>query len=219
MQRHFIGLKNIPWNYILTYFGGKKSLFRIYQDIFLGRIGQEINTSVIEIGGELSYNHRRFFPKATSFKITNVNRDFEEYLDITNMTLENESQECYLCSSVLEHVFHFQKGIDEMARTLKKGGKLIITVPFAYPIHDEVDYWRFTLDSFREILKDFELNSFTNLGGKFSVFTVELQRPKGSKRLKHILFKILGTTCFVIGKILERQDNFPCGYAILATKK
>jgi len=219
MQQGFIGLKDIPWSYLLKYFRTTKSLLRIYQDLFVLGFGRSFDGNVIEIGGEVHYNHSAFFPKARSFRVTNVNRNFEEYLDITDMTLPDDSQECYLCVSVLEHVFEFEKGISEMKRTLKSGGKLIIVVPFAYPIHDEVDYWRFTPDSLGKLLEGFELENLIALGGKYSTFASVLQRPKGALRWRYFPQKLLGYIFLVVGKFFERQDEFPSGYGICAVKK
>lgn len=219
MHQDFIGLKDISWGYLFKYFKTSKSLFRIYQDLFISRTGKDFEGKVIEIGGEARYNHSVFFPKSSSFRVTNVNRDYEEYLDITNMTLPDNSEECYLCVSVLEHVFEFEKGISEMKRTLKKGGKLIVVVPFSYPIHDEVDYWRFTPDSLGKLLEGFELETFTAFGGKYSTFACVLQRPKGALKLKYLPQKLIGFFFIVLGKIVERQDGFPLGYGVCAVKK
>jgi ubiquinone/menaquinone biosynthesis C-methylase UbiE len=44
-----------------------------------------------------------------------------------------------ICISVLEHVFEYDKAINEIERVLKPGGKLLLTVPFGFPHHDKVD--------------------------------------------------------------------------------
>lgn len=50
-----------------------------------------------------------------------------------------------LCSEVLEHLREPERAIAEMARVLRPGGSLLLTVPFAYPVHEApVDYQRFT---------------------------------------------------------------------------
>lgn len=219
MHQNFIGLRNIPWNYLTKYFTTPKSLFRIYQDQFVSKIGKDLTDSVIEVGGETKYNHSSLFPNAKSFKVTNVNRDYEDFLDITKITLPDNSEDCYLCVSVLEHVFEFREGISEMRRTLKQGGRLIIVVPFSYPIHDEVDYWRFSPDSLRKLLDGFELEDFTVLGGKYSTFANVLQRPKRDISVKYLLMKLVGLAFLFFGKIREKHDGFPLGYGVCAIKK
>jgi len=218
-QQYFIGLKSIPWSYLFHYFKATRSLLRIYQDNFVSNIGRDFTGSVIEIGGENEYNHKALFPKSNVFKVTNVNRTYEEYLDMTAMSLPDNSQECYLCVSVLEHVFEFEKGISEMKRTLKRGGKLIIVVPFSHPIHDEVDYWRFTPDSLKKLLDGFELETMATLGGKYSTIASVLQRPKGTLTVRNFSQKVLGFIILMLGKFLEKQDGFASGYGVCAVKK
>ena len=57
----------------------------------------------------------------------------------------NGSFDTVLCTQVLEHVPDPKSLVNEMARVLRPGGHLIVTVPFSYRLHSEpYDYWRFT---------------------------------------------------------------------------
>ena len=57
-----------------------------------------------------------------------------------------EEHDIVLCLDVMEHIFNINKFKDQLASSVKNGGTLILSVPFAYPIHgwDYNDYWRFT---------------------------------------------------------------------------
>ena len=58
-----------------------------------------------------------------------------------------------LCTSVLEHVHDAEAAVTEIARILKPGGRLIITVPFLYPTHEApYDFWRTTHWGLRSVL-------------------------------------------------------------------
>jgi SAM-dependent methyltransferase len=58
-----------------------------------------------------------------------------------------------LCTSVLEHVDNVEEAIAEIARTLRPGGRLVITVPFLYPTHEApYDFWRTTHFGLRTLL-------------------------------------------------------------------
>lgn len=59
--------------------------------------------------------------------------------------------ELIICSEVLEHVFHYQRLIDNMYRHLAPGGILFISVPFAHEVHGWAynDYFRFTDQALR----------------------------------------------------------------------
>lgn len=55
--------------------------------------------------------------------------------DITAIPAPNASFDAILCSEVLEHVPEPTHALDEFARLLKPGGKLILTAPFGSNVH------------------------------------------------------------------------------------
>lgn len=55
--------------------------------------------------------------------------------DITAIPEPNAAFDAILCSEVLEHVPEPTKALDEFARLLRPGGKLILTAPFASLVH------------------------------------------------------------------------------------
>jgi SAM-dependent methyltransferase len=55
--------------------------------------------------------------------------------DIVAIPAADESYDAILCSEVLEHVPEPTLALDEFARLLKPGGKLILTAPFASLVH------------------------------------------------------------------------------------
>ena len=79
--------------------------------------------------------------------------------DIHNLPFENDSREAILCLAVLEHVENPIRAVDELHRTLKPGGKLLIYVPFLFYYHAHEgyygDYWRFTYDTMKMFSKNF----------------------------------------------------------------
>ncbi|MBI5215711.1 MAG: methyltransferase domain-containing protein [Ignavibacteriae bacterium] len=64
---------------------------------------------------------------------------------ITDIPLPENSFDIIFCTEVLEHVSDTYKAFSELSRILRPSGKLIITTPFAYPLHEEpYDYQRLT---------------------------------------------------------------------------
>lgn len=60
-----------------------------------------------------------------------------------------------LCTEVLEHTRQPVQVMHEVARLLKPGGHLILSVPFIYPIHEAPhDYWRFTAHGLAALCRD-----------------------------------------------------------------
>jgi SAM-dependent methyltransferase len=58
-----------------------------------------------------------------------------------------------LCTQVLEHVHDAEAVVSEIARILKPGGRVIITIPFLYPTHEApFDFWRTTHLGLRSVL-------------------------------------------------------------------
>lgn len=68
------------------------------------------------------------------------------HVDLNEPTgLADSSFDTILSSSVLEHIWKHDVVWREMARTLKPGGHLILTVPFVYALHEAPhDYFRWT---------------------------------------------------------------------------
>ena len=65
------------------------------------------------------------------------------------------SFETVLATEVLEHVLAPADVLREMARVLKPGGRLLLTVPFVVPLHEmPSDYYRFTPFSLRRLVED-----------------------------------------------------------------
>lgn len=56
-----------------------------------------------------------------------------------------------LCTEVLEHVARWDRAFSNLASLVARGGRIIVTTPFVYPLHEEpYDYWRPTPHAVRE---------------------------------------------------------------------
>ena len=65
----------------------------------------------------------------------------------------------------LEHVEYPHKAVEEAYRILKPNGVLIISSVMNFPIHDHPhDYWRYTPEAFKSLLKPFS-SSFVGSAG------------------------------------------------------
>lgn len=77
-------------------------------------------------------------------------------LDLENIALPDKTVGTALCICTLEHVEHPRKAIREIHRVTQLGGIVIIVVPFFFKIHNyPKDYWRFTPDCLKSLLKQF----------------------------------------------------------------
>lgn len=67
------------------------------------------------------------------------------YFDGTHIPLETESVDAVLCTEVLEHAVDPEMLTAEMFRVLRPGGRVCITVPFIWGLHEvPYDFRRFT---------------------------------------------------------------------------
>jgi SAM-dependent methyltransferase len=90
----------------------------------------------------------------------------------TDMPLPDSCFNVVLCTEVLEHVSDSYKAFRELARLLKPGGILIVTMPFTYPLHEEpYDFVRFTPYQIRECAKsnDLQVLELTTSGNEIEV--------------------------------------------------
>jgi SAM-dependent methyltransferase len=65
-----------------------------------------------------------------------------------------------LCTEVLEHVLDWPAAWTNLGRLLAPGGRLIITCPFIYPLHEEpYDFWRPTPHALRRFAERYGLQT------------------------------------------------------------
>jgi SAM-dependent methyltransferase len=77
-------------------------------------------------------------------------------LDLHDINLKSGTVGTVLIMDTLEHVEYPRKAIEESYRILNQKGILIISSVMNFPIHDyPKDYWRFTPEAFRSLLRDF----------------------------------------------------------------
>jgi SAM-dependent methyltransferase len=78
-----------------------------------------------------------------------------------------------LCTQVLEHIYNQTGVIVECYRTLRKGGHLILTIPFTWELHEEPhDYFRLTKYGLRKMCEDagFTVVYIKANGGKWAAY-------------------------------------------------
>jgi len=80
----------------------------------------------------------------------------DRLLDLHALDLPADTAGTILCFDTLEHVEYPHRAVEEMFRVLQPGGLLAITSVMDFHIHDHPhDYWRFTPDAFRSLLRPF----------------------------------------------------------------
>ena len=92
--------------------------------------------------------------------------------DAAQTPFESESIDAIVCDNVLEHTPNPQAVVAEMLRVLKPGGQVYVAVPFVIPYHSSPgDFYRWTEEGLRELLKDFEEKELKIQYGPSAAFT------------------------------------------------
>jgi hypothetical protein len=89
----------------------------------------------------------------------------DKILNLHSIELPSETVGTVLLMDTLEHVEFVRKAVEEVHTILKNNGMVIASSVMNFPIHDyPYDYWRFTPEAFRSILKPFD-SSFVGFVG------------------------------------------------------
>jgi SAM-dependent methyltransferase len=112
-------------------------------------------------------------------------RDADFIADLHALPIAAASFDFVLCTEVLEHVAEPERALAEIARILRPGGGLLLTVPFVFELHEEPhDHWRFTKHALRNLLEaaDFDVGAIEPLTGWFSTLAQMLRHGGISMR-------------------------------------
>jgi len=146
----------------------------------LGAVAAELPPGrILEIGsgrqdlGTDAFSMRHIFQGRHEVVLSDINPEYGHLVvDITAMEFDREF-DAILCISVLEHVPAFWEAFERLHRALRPGGLLVLSVPMAFPYHDEPDdFWRFTEHGLRRGLRAFDRVEIRHRGLAKIPFTV-----------------------------------------------
>ncbi|MBI5063616.1 MAG: methyltransferase domain-containing protein [Desulfatitalea sp.] len=93
-------------------------------------------------------------------------RGVDKIIDLHHIELPSGSVGTAIMLETLEHVEYPRKAIENLHHVLREDGVLILSSLMNFPIHDyPYDYWRFTPEGFKSLLKIFTF-SFVDFIGK-----------------------------------------------------
>ena len=129
---------------------------RLSLEAFLGR--HAANDLTLEIGAEDS-NCRQWFPNLIAINVT-ADWRIDAQASAYHLPFRDQSFAVVVCTEVLEHTRSPEQVLSELRRILKPGGKLLLSVPFAFPIHySPTDYYRFTRFGLMHLLQGWQIES------------------------------------------------------------
>lgn len=132
-----------------------KSICRDYLEKILNKLPKA--GEVLDVGGGKAYGYENLLkaksiysinidPKSNCSKIGDIERKFP---------FKDNNFDTVLCLNVLEHVYKYEHVLSESTRVLKKGGSLIIFVPFMHHLHaNPYDFNRFSDKKLEKMLTE-----------------------------------------------------------------
>jgi SAM-dependent methyltransferase len=181
----------------------------------------------LEVGAE-DPKCRKWFPNLVAINVSS-NSNINTQADAYRLPFRDDIFEIAVCTEVLEHTHSPELVLRELQRVLKPGGKLLLTTPFAFPIHyAPTDYYRFTRFGLAHLLHDWEIESLseaTSDGAAMATYFHHwLLKKKGIhwKPPKLVWWGIwsLLTRSYRKGKPAEASGytHMPGGYLVVAFK-
>lgn len=146
--------------------------------------------------------------------------------DAKSLPFQDETFAAVLFNEVIEHLVEPDRGLKEIWRVLKKGGKLFMTAPMYWRLHYAPDdYLRFTNYGLKYLLEKngFFVQEIERLGGFFSIVFVRLidifvtkvffkvtdtcRIKRGKYRLAALLTWPFSLTGYYLARLLDNLDK------------
>ena len=133
--------------------------------------------------------------------------------DVHDIPRPDASFDVVICTEVLEHCHDPQRAVDEMARVLRPGGVCVLSTRFLYPYHAAPkDYFRFTDDGLRHLLRAFAEVEVTPLGDRLeSAWMLVPRRGRLWGRLLNLVDPLIASR-------RPHATKAPTGYLVRAVK-
>jgi SAM-dependent methyltransferase len=156
--------------------------------------------------------------------------------DANRLPLRKDSVDSVIATEIMEHLESPSVFLDELARVLKPGGILVLTVPFLEPLHEiPRDFYRFTPFSLERLCQEsgFRVEQILKRGKWASVVIGSLipqilydkarpPRPSGGRARSWTLpvvlpvLTLLQLLAYAVDQV-SRESNFALGFTVLAT--
>ncbi|MHC4156051.1 MAG: methyltransferase domain-containing protein [Planctomycetota bacterium] len=117
----------------------------------------------------------------------------DRILNLHSIELPSDTAGTVLLMDTLEHVEFVRKALEEVHRILKTNGMVVASSVMKFPIHDyPYDYWRFTPEAFRSLLKPFG-SAFVDSAGDerfpHTVVGIGFKSPVPEKQMDNFISK------------------------------
>lgn len=196
-KKYFSVIKMYAKGRLLDLGCGNVPLYEFYKDI---------TDEVVCVDWENSFHENKFLDYQF-----NLNLPFPKNL---------EKFDTIITTDVLEHIEEPNVFFSEIVKLLKDDGKLILSTPFLYWIHEApYDYYRYTEFKLRNLCKqnNLEIIQLKPYGGINEVLADLIAKSFANRRF---VIKIYNKTIPMLLKIFSQKQSsvFPLGYILIAQK-
>lgn len=139
--------------------------------------------------------------------------------DAQKLPCEDESVDIVFCTQVIEHLPRPWLLFEEAFRVLRPGGKLIITAPFVWPLHEVPhDFFRFSRYGLQSLTlhSGFILNLIKSDGGDWAQICCSICHFFNSKIMAPLRIAI--NLCGLSLNYFAFSDRFTLNHTLIATK-
>ncbi len=158
-------LKNLKTNLVVKLIKNNKTINKLTAiEYEIKKFADELqsNILIVDVGcGTQPYKKYFFRQQYMGIDIKESGRPTsqkcpDQYFDGLHIPMDDQTVDAIICTEVLEHALDHEILISEMFRVLKAGGKLCLTVPFIWGLHETpYDFRRFTPYGLAEVTKRF----------------------------------------------------------------
>lgn len=175
----------LPASYLMTLLKNGITLIRAVSDVAIRKYLPYLEGpgTIYELGGATDY-YKKFVPATQSYIVTDFNPKIEHNIDMTKMPFADNSIDAFISIFSLEHIREYYKGIIEVKRTLKPGGRFLLVVPFMYCYHAAPDdFVRFSKSYIASMFDDWKQHALVNIGSR-GLMVAEMYHEKPFMRQK-----------------------------------
>ncbi len=219
----------------------------------LSTLGRKLKGTILDLGAGTGYGARFLEPNKTKYiptdirggrnpedsLITKMSEKVKIYCSCYELPFFNDCIDGIMMISLLEHLENPCIALNEAYRILIPGGQIMVTVPFAFPVHGSpMDFHRWTKEGLKldmmnagfEIMEaKYHGNIFASLALNTNLF-LKYSLIKGKSTFiiimllyltfpLRIIFQLIINLLSLLLNSLDKSDTFPLGVSILGKKR
>ncbi|KND49394.1 MAG: hypothetical protein AB203_04340 [Parcubacteria bacterium C7867-008] len=189
---------------------------------------------VLDLGGDANSEYLTFIQG--TFSTTRLNLDPKTKPDILHnleepLPIDNATYDGVVLFNVLEHIYAYRDLLKESARVLSPRGKMLVVVPFLFPVHPSPDdFHRFTASTLRRELEGVGISNISIIplgSGVWSASYVLIDRllPKPIRFISfytlRYLVQVLDVLMVHAARLFHKKydpADYALGYLVTGTK-